>query len=161
MLLCTVCKTWQSSDPHCNITAVIATICSRDRFFQSKRKIFLLWFSQITVVKVVVCLLSSQSEEMLLLFVSCEECTGIAESLVAAALGNAAWYVGSTVTFVPSARLSEGNLTAAGVGSSKEGQEHCKVLEAQGWPSFPYANIKVHQCGSICVKASLTRIWGC
>lgn len=96
--------------------------------------IFLLWFSQIAVVKVVVCLLYSQAEEMVLPFESSEECSGIAESLVAAALGNTAWYLGSTVTFVTSARRSEGNLAGAGVGSCQGGQEHCKVLGAQSGP---------------------------
>lgn len=73
------------------------------------------------MVKVVVYLLSSQPEEMVSLFLSSEECTGIAGSSVAAALGNAAWYLAGTLLFVTSIKLSEGKLISTGVGSSKAG----------------------------------------
>lgn len=45
----------------------------------------------------------------------------MAGSLMAAALRNAVWYLASTLIFVTSAKLSEGKLISAGVGSSKEG----------------------------------------
>lgn len=71
--------------------------------------------------KVVVYLLYSQSEEMVFLVLSFEECIGIVGHLVAAVLVNAAWYLASTLIFVTSAKLSKGKLISAGVESSKEG----------------------------------------